>query len=82
MTDPPEEVPAATADSLLDKLRTFADGLEPGERRLLAALLAPGVDAAWDDSEVAGFDAGWTAERLPQHLVARVRARRLRIEGW
>ncbi len=80
MTDPitstnPEE-------RLLDKLRTFVSSLDPDERQLLAALLAPGVDAAWGDSEVSGFGLDWSPSLLPDHLADAIRGRNLRIEGW
>lgn len=89
MTDP--SVPQRdAADRLLDKLRTFAAELDPEERVLLAALLAPGIDAAWSpspddgggDVEVAGFTVSWSPRALPAHLVAAIRDRELRIEGW
>jgi hypothetical protein len=87
--DPPEE---SSASSLLEKLRMFAATLEPRERQLLAALLAPGVEAAWDDApletansegdEVTGFGVRWHVDRLPEHLSREIRGRSLRIEGW
>jgi hypothetical protein len=78
------------ADRLLDKLRAFAAELDPDERVLLAALLAPGIDAAWSpdpdgepgDAEVAGFAVSWSPTTLPQHLTDAIRARDLRVEGW
>jgi uncharacterized protein (DUF2267 family) len=88
MPDPQSDDPPTTttttaaADRLLAKLRSFADALDPEERRALAALLAPGVDAAWrDDPEVEAFGVEWRADRLPAHLTAAIRARDLRIEG-
>lgn len=84
MSDPHvDERDERSAARLLEKLHGFTASLEPEERRLFAALLAPGIDAAWaDDAEVAGFGVQWTASRLPEHLVASIRARELRIEGW
>lgn len=71
------------AESLLDKLRDFAAGLEPGERQLLAALLAPGIDAAWGEpAEVTGFTVSWSPDHLPEHLSEAIRGRSLRVEGW
>ncbi len=72
-----------TAESLIDKLRDFASSLDTTERELLAALLAPGINAAWqDDDEVTGFTVDWSASRLPGHLGEVIRSRELRIEGW
>lgn len=84
MSDPHADAPEArSAENLLEKLHGFTATLEPEERRLFAALLAPGIDAAWsDDAEVSGFGVQWTAARLPEHLTASIRARELRIEGW
>lgn len=79
------------AESLIDKLREFAAALEPAERQLLAALLAPGVRAAWEDGpeggsegepDVQGYGVTWTPGRLPDHLAATIRGRQLRVEGW
>jgi hypothetical protein len=70
------------ADRLLAKLRAFADGLEPAERALLAALLAPGISKAHDDDEVEGFGlVEWTPSRLPAALADAVRRADIRIEG-
>ena len=80
MTDPDRQLApdADDAAALIDRLRAFADELGPGQRQLLAALLAPGIDAAWrwtpGRSEV-----GWSRTALPEHLVAAVQHRRLRI---
>lgn len=70
------------ADHLIEKLRVFAETLEPKERELLAALLAPGIDAAWGDSEVSGFSFDWRPSLLPDHLADTIRNRNLRVEGW
>ncbi len=71
------------AESLIDKLRDFASTLDTTERELLAALLAPGISAAWqEDDEVTGFTVDWSADRLPGHLGDVIRSRELRIEGW
>jgi hypothetical protein len=77
------DMPAAVADGLIDKLRGFADQLSAEERRLLAALLAPGIAAAYaetDDLTTARVE--WSAARLPEHLRASIRGRALHIEGW
>ena len=80
MPEPHSERCAEVADAaaLIDQLRAFADGLGPTQRQLLAALLAPGIDAAWRSAPAAG-DRSWSRSSLPHHLVAAVRARRLRI---
>lgn len=73
----------SSANSLIDKLRDFAVTLDAEERQLLAALLAPGVSAAWaEPTEVSGFSAEWSADQLPSHLSDAIRGRALRVEGW
>jgi hypothetical protein len=75
----------ATAQGLITKIRAFADTLDAEERPLFAALLAPGVSAAWsapDDDEldeVSGFSFEWRADRLPSHLARAIHAADLRI---
>ena len=81
MTDDEPATPmpdTAEAAALIDGLRRFADGLGPVQRRLLAALLAPGIDAAWRQGS-AGDARGWDQRALPDHLAAAIRARPLRI---
>jgi hypothetical protein len=68
------------ADSLLNKLKEFAGSLEPEERELFAALIAPGVAAAHGDVE--GFDVGWSITAMPDSLADAITDRDLRIEGW
>lgn len=65
----------AVAERMLQKLRQFATAeLEPDERSVLGALLGPGLAAAYDESEVAGFSAvDWAPGRLPEALVAALR---------
>lgn len=78
-----DDSPTATAERLIDKLRVFATGLEPAERELLAALLAPGITAAWQpDDDVEGFSVSWSPDQLPRHLAEAIRGRQLRVEGW
>jgi hypothetical protein len=62
---------ADVVERLLVKLRRFlADELDEDERVALAALLAPGVAAAYGESEVTGFG---TTELTPlSELLARV----------
>ena len=74
---------ADAADRLLRKLRAFADGLDPEERALLAALLAPGISKAHEDAdEVEGFGlVEWTPGALPAALADAVRRAGIRIEG-
>ncbi|MGI8940030.1 MAG: hypothetical protein ACR2JF_17800 [Iamia sp.] len=55
---------------MLDKLQAFAASLDPAERQLLAALVAPGMDAAW--SGWAEADPVWAPVQLPAHLVESV----------
>lgn len=81
MTEPSDLGHAA--HGLIDQLRDFALELGPDERRLLAALLAPGIDAAWGESaEVSGFSADWTPNALSMHLGDAIRDRNLHVEGW
>lgn len=84
-------LPPRTADAaerLLSRLREFAQGLDDDERALLAALLAPGVAAAYDAEdagEVVGFDGHdpvrWHPAALPAALATAVRGRDVRIIG-
>ncbi len=81
--DPAPGDPAAAGGRLIDKLRDFAGGLDDDERRLLAALLAPGIHAAWKEpAEVSGFGLEWSPDTLPEHLADAIRDRDLRVEGW
>ena len=82
MTGMPTSANPEAADRLIDKLREFAATLDPEERQLLAALLAPGIDAAWGESEVSGFSLDWKPSLLPDHLADTIRDRHLRVEGW
>ena len=69
------------ADNLLAKVRSFASTLDDQERALLAALLAPGIAAAWEDDVVEGFGTEWSTSRVQEHLRDAVRRHRIRIEG-
>lgn len=71
------------AAQLFDKLRAFVGELDDDERALFAALLAPGVAAAYepDDDEVVGFASSWQPQRLPRHLAELIRDREVRITG-
>ena len=86
--DPSTPGRSDAAERLLTKLRVFADGLDPDERTILAALIGPGIEVAHadddpvGDNEVEGYGGTWSAGRLPEQLVAAVRGRDLRIEGW
>ena len=70
-------------DRLIAKPRQFAQGLEPGERVLLAQLLAPGVARAYEpEPEVFGFDlVPWSERALPASLVAALREGGIRVVG-
>ncbi len=71
-----------SADTMLEKVRHFATTLDDRERTLFAALLAPGIAAAWaDDDEVEGFGAEWSGSRVQDHLHEAVRRHDIRIEG-
>ena len=70
------------AERMLEKVRVFAGSLDAEERSLFAALLAPGVAAAWvEDEEVEGFGIVWSNTRVQRHLREAVRKGKLRIEG-
>lgn len=77
-----EDAGPTAAERLIEKLREFASTLGSEERQLLAALLAPGIDAAWGEPEVTGFELDWTPGALPSHLAEAIRGRDLRVEGW
>jgi hypothetical protein len=67
------------AAQVLGKLRGFVESLEPGEREVLAALLAPGVAQAYaPDADVTGFGT-WIPGRLPETLAEQVRNQHWRI---
>jgi len=71
------------ARDLLDKLKAFSATLEPPQRALLAALLAPGVALAYEGDEVVGFGmVDWIPDHLPRALERAVRERNLHISGW
>lgn len=72
----------APADRLLAKLRALVnDDLDPEERSLFAALIAPGIEQAYQDHEVEGFGIEWTSRRLPDALSDAVRDRDIHIVG-
>ena len=73
----------AAADRLLAKIRTFvADGLTEEEAVLFAALVAPGVACAYEDSgTTAADDVEWCPHVLPDSLAEAVRDRGIRVEG-
>ena len=67
-----------TAAGVLEKLRAFITTLDPDERALLAALLAPGVANAFSEPDVVGFTAeeipaDWAPNRLPEALAEQIR---------
>lgn len=78
------------ADRLFAKLREFTAGLDPEERALFSALVAPGVASAYDDAsdDVTGFSLDdeddivmWSPQRLPDALADVIRDRDVRVEG-
>ncbi len=74
-------VDAEVVERLLVKLRRFlADELDEEERVALGALLAPGIAAAYGDTEVSGFG---TTDLTPLHeLLAEVLGRSgIRVVG-
>lgn len=80
MDQPPVDT---AADSMLEKVREFIQTLEPEERSMFAALIAPGVAAAWSpDDDVEGFGAVWSGSRVQEHLREAIRQRDLRVSGY
>lgn len=72
----------AAAGVLVEKLRTFVSQLTPTERRLFAALIAPGVARAHSDDDVVGFGmTGWSPQQLPEALARAIREADVRVEG-
>jgi len=73
------------AERLLAKLRGFVAGLDPDERVMFAALVAPAVAKVWDPGpadEVEAFAmAGWWSDALPDALRDAVRRHGPQIEG-
>ncbi len=79
MTNPD---PDESANTMLEKVRHFVTTLDERERALFAALVAPGIAAAWaDDDEVEGFGTEWSSSRVQDHLHEAVRRHDIRIEG-
>lgn len=71
------------AQHLLERLNAFVESLDEVERALLAALIAPGVMAAYADgsSEVDAFGmVPWSVAHLPAALARAIRRNGLRIE--
>lgn len=82
----------AAAQRLLERLRGFVATLEPDERALFAALIAPGVAQAYQgddtaagaDDEVVGFDldqTSWSPQALPAFLATAIQERDVRVTG-
>ncbi len=76
-------MPDDAAARLVAKVRTFvAQELDEEERRLFAALLAPGVARASGESEVAGFAmVDWPGEAFPEALGRALREAGIRVTG-
>jgi hypothetical protein len=72
----------SAAGDLLVKLRSFVAELTPVERRLFAALIAPGVARAHSDDDVEGFGlTGWSPQQIPDALARAIREADVRVEG-
>jgi hypothetical protein len=71
------------AQSLMQKIRQFAAGLDDEERAHFAALIAPGIARAYQpEPEVEGFGlTSWLPSRLPTRLEEAVRDQAIRVEG-
>ena len=71
------------ATRLVAKIKDFvANNLDEDERELFAALLAPGVAQAFDETEVAGFAAiDWSAKPFPEALTEALRDAGIRVTG-
>lgn len=74
---------AEAAERLLAKIRAFvATELDEEERKLFAALIAPGIAQAYSTAEVAGFDEeAWSRPALPEALSAALRSAGVRVVG-
>ena len=83
MDDPVTESDAS--DRLIDKIRWFSrEHLDEQERALFAALLAPGIAAAYRDasSEVEGFVVtDWAPGSIPDDLARSLREKGIRVSG-
>jgi hypothetical protein len=76
------EVSAEAAERLLAKIRAFiATELDEEERKLFAALIAPGIAQAYSTPEVAGFDEEPWSRPLPEALSAALRTAGVRVIG-
>ena len=76
-------VSAEEAERLLAKIRAFvATELDEEERKLFAALIAPGIAQAYSTPEVAGFDEEpWSRASLPEALSAALKSAGVRVLG-
>ena len=65
------------------KIRDFvAQQLNEEERTLFAALLAPGVAQAYDETEVGGFAmVEWSSGDFPDALARALRQAQIRVTG-
>jgi len=72
-----------TAAAMLAKVRDFvARDLNEEERQLFAALLAPGVALASEESEVGGFAmVDWPADNFPDALGRALRQAGISVTG-
>jgi hypothetical protein len=71
------------ATRLVAKIRDFvADNLSEEERVLFAALLAPGVAQAYNETDVAGFAmVDWSSGEFPDALGRALRQAHVRVTG-
>ena len=74
---------ADAAQTLMQKMRQFAAGLDDEERALFAALVAPGIARAHQpEPEVEGFGlTSWLPSQLPERLEETIRNEDIRVEG-
>ncbi|HEX9993963.1 MAG TPA: hypothetical protein VGB14_13625 [Acidimicrobiales bacterium] len=73
----------SAAQRMLAKVRDFVrDDLDDEERRLFAALVAPGIARAYDDDDTSGFGlVAWRAAAVPGSLVEALRDGGVRVVG-
>lgn len=73
----------SAAERMLEKVRDFVrEELDDEERRLFAALVAPGVARAYGEDDASGFGlVEWRPSAVPSSLVDALRKDGVRVVG-